>query len=106
VTTWFYRQHGTDFFRRDEDMALKETPTIALPGGTPVVPGHVHLVDGVPTVVPAGQSSVAGWAAAIGGSPVIATCDSVGRAHGAFLPSNSPHNMNLQRQKGCDVFET
>ena len=87
-------------------MALKESPTTSLPGGTPVTPGKIHLVNGVPTVVPAGQSTVAGWAAAIGGSPTITLCDVVGRTHGAFLPSTSPHNMNLQGQKGCDIFET
>jgi hypothetical protein len=86
-------------------MALKETPTTALPGGTPVVPGHVHLVNGVPTVVPAGQSTVAGWAAAIGGLPTIAVCDSVGRRHGAFLPSNSPFNMDKLGNRGLSIFE-
>jgi hypothetical protein len=85
---------------------LKEDASAPIAGGTTITPGQVLLVNGVPTAVPAGQTTIAGWATAIGGSPVIATCDSVGRTHGAFLPSNSPHNMNLQRQKGCDVFET
>jgi hypothetical protein len=102
---WFMVQRGADFFKGDAGMALRETPTVGLPGGTTISPGAIHLVNGVPTVVPAGQATIGGWAAAIGGAPVITACDSVGRTHGAFLPSNSPFNMNRTGGKGLSIFE-
>ena len=88
-------------------MALSETPATALAGATVPVAGNAYLVNGVITICPStGAATVTAWATTIGGSPVIAACDVPDRTHGAFLPSKSPFNMNLQRQKGCDIFET
>ena len=85
---------------------LKEDATVAIAGGTTITPGQTFLINGVPTAVPLGQTTIAGWAASIGGSPVIAACDTVGRAHGAFLPADSPHNMDQLRHRGLSIFET
>jgi hypothetical protein len=84
---------------------LKEDPTVAIAGGTAITAGQVLLVNGIPTVVPVGQTSVAAWAAAIGGSPTIAICDVPNRTHGAFLPVDSPHNMDRLGNRGLPIFE-
>jgi hypothetical protein len=87
-------------------VALKETPTVALSGSTVPVAGQVYLVNGIPTICPStGAGTISTWTSTIGGSPTIAACDAISRTHGAFLPSTSPLNMNLQGQKGCDIFE-
>jgi hypothetical protein len=88
-------------------MALNETPTVALSGATVPVAGNAYLVNGVVTICPSsGAATITAWASTIGGSPVIAACDVPNRTHGAFLPSGSPLNENLQQQTGCDIFET
>lgn len=87
-------------------MALNETPLTGLSGGTTIVPGTVMLVNGKPAVVPSAKTTVSAWASALGGSPVITAADSVGRTKGAFLPSDSPFNINVAGQRGLDIFET
>jgi hypothetical protein len=83
---------------------LKEDPTVAIVGGTTIAPGQILLVNGVPTAVPAGQTTIAGWAAAIGGSPIIAACDMAARRT-AFYPVNHPLNMDQLGHKGLPIFE-
>jgi hypothetical protein len=72
------RDRGADLdVRRSPAMALNEA---ALSGATSVIAGTVYVVAGVVTVAPTSQT-VAAWAAAIGGSPVIMNCDIADRTH-------------------------
>ena len=56
-------------------MPLRE-PTLG--GAATVTAGALYTVNGKPTMAPTTQTATA-WAAAIGGSPVIAACDIAGR---------------------------
>jgi hypothetical protein len=71
-------------------MPLNE-PTLS--GATVVTAGQLYCVNGKPTVAPTTQT-VSAWAAQIGGSPVISSCDVAGRQ------TDSPF------RPGADIFGT
>jgi hypothetical protein len=90
----------------DSNAGVNESAATALAGATVPVAGQCYLVNGVPTLCPSsGAATITAWMATIGGSPIIAACDVVGRTHGAFLPTKSPLNTDLLGNVGLDIFE-